>query len=302
MDEKELIKRILQLKKKKKAVILVHNYQRPEIYKIADFIGDSLDLSIAATKTKAEIIVFCGVDFMAESAKILNPKKKVLLPTRAATCPMAAMINGASLRAFKKKYRKAGVVCYINTSAEVKSESDICCTSRNAVKVVESLPNREVIFVPDTHLAEYVQTKTKKKVIPWKGYCYVHSAILAETIEEAKKTHPKAKVIAHPESPMNVLKLADHICGTGGMIKYAKKSKAKEFIVATEEGMVNRLKLEVPNKKFYAAAGVCFSQKAVNLKNIYESLKERKHEVNVPEKIRLKAKKALDKMLEIGID
>jgi quinolinate synthase len=300
--DKGLIKKILDLKKKKNAVILVHNYQRSEIYKIADFIGDSLDLSIAATETKAKIIVFCGVDFMAESAKILNPEKKVLLPTRAATCPMAAMINGASLRAFKKKHPKAGVVCYINTSADVKAASDICCTSRNAVNVVNTLPNKEIIFVPDIHLAEYVQAKTKKKIIPWKGYCYVHSAILAETIEEAKKTHPKAEVIAHPESPKEVLKLSDHICGTGGMIRYAKKSKAKEFIVATEEGMVNRLKMEVPNKKFYAAAGVCFSQKAVNLKNVYDALKQEKHEVNVPEDTRLKAKRALDRMLEIGVD
>ena len=300
--QKGLINKIKKLKKKKKAVILVHNYQRPEMYKIADFLGDSLDLSIAATETRAKVIVFCGVDFMAESAKVLNPEKKVLLPTKAATCPMAAMVNGAALRKFKKKYPRAAVVCYINTSAEVKAESDICCTSRNAVNVVNSLPNKEIIFVPDIHLAEYVQTKTKKKIIPWKGYCYVHAAILAETIKEAKKIRPKAKVIAHPESPKDVLKLADHVCGTGGMIKYAKKSKAKEFIVATEEGMTNRLKQEVPGKKFYPAAGVCFAMKAVNLKNVYKALKEGKHEVKVPENTRLKAKKALDKMLEIGID
>lgn len=300
--QKELINKILKLKKKKNAVILVHNYQRPEVYKVADFLGDSLELSRAAAKTNAKLIVFCGVDFMAESAKILNPEKKVLLPTKAAKCPMAAMVDGASLRAFKKKHPKAAVVCYINTSAEVKAESDVCCTSRNAVNVVNSLPNKEIIFVPDMHLAEYTQTKTKKKIIPWKGYCYVHSAILAETIKEAKKTYPKAKVIAHPESPMDVLKLADHICGTGGMIKYAKQNKAKEFIVATEEGMVNRLKLEAPGKTFYAAAGVCFNQKAVTLKNIYESLKEEKYESKVPENIRLKAKKALDRMLEIKVD
>ncbi|MBW2980907.1 quinolinate synthase NadA [Candidatus Woesearchaeota archaeon] len=300
--QKQLINKILKLKKRKKAVILVHNYQRPEMYKIADFVGDSLDLSIAATETAAKLIVFCGVDFMAESAKILNPEKKVLLPTKAAICPMAAMVNGAALRKFKKRHPKAAVVCYINTSADVKAESDICCTSRNAVNVVNSLPNKEIIFVPDIHLAEYVQTKTKKKIIPWKGHCYVHAAIMAETIKEAKKARPKAKVIVHPESPMNVLKLADHVCGTGGMIRYAKKSKAKEFIVATEEGMTNRLKKEVPGKKFYAAAGVCFGQKAVNLRNVYKSLKEGKYETKVPEKIRLKAKRALDMMLEIGID
>ncbi|UCH11868.1 MAG: quinolinate synthase NadA [Candidatus Omnitrophota bacterium] len=300
--QKELIDKILKLKKKKKAVILVHNYQRPVIYKIADFIGDSLDLSIAATETTARIIVFCGVDFMAESAKILNPEKKVLLPTKAATCPMAAMINATALRKFKKRHPGAAVVCYINTTAEVKAESDICCTSRNAGEIVNSLPNKQIIFVPDIHLAEYVQTQTKKRIIPWKGYCYVHAAILAETIKEAKKSHPKAEVIAHPESPMEVLKLADHVCGTGGMIKYAKQSKAKEFIVATEEGMTNRLKLEVPGKKFYPAAGVCFNQKAVNLKNVYESLNREKYEIEVPEKVRIKAKKALDRMLEISID
>ncbi len=298
----ELAAKINKLKKQKNAVILVHNYQRPEIYEVADYLGDSLDLSLAAVKTKADIIVFCGVDFMAESAKILNPEKKVLLPTKSAKCPMSAMVTGGSLRAFKKKHPKAAVVCYINTSAEVKAESDICCTSRNAVNVVNSLPNEEIIFVPDMHLAEYVQTKVKKKIIPWEGSCYVHSKILADTIQNAKEAHPDAEVIAHPESPMDVLNLADHICGTGGMIKYAKKSNAKEFIIATEEGMVNRLKIEVPGKTFYSAAGVCFGQKSVTLEKVYNSLNEEKYETEVPEEIRLKAKKALDRMLDIGVE
>jgi quinolinate synthase len=298
--QKELINKIIKLKKKKNAVILVHNYQRPEIYEIADYIGDSLRLSQEASKTKAELIVFCGVDFMAETAKILNPKKKVVLPTKNAKCPMAAMVTVAELKELKKQYPDAAVVSYVNTNAATKAESDICCTSRNFVEVANSLPNKEIIFVPDEHMGDYLKIKTNKKIINWKGYCYVHAKISARSVKKAKQLHPSAKIVAHPECLMQVLKIADHVCSTEGMIKYAKESKAKEFIIVTEEGMVNRLKREAPNKTFYTVGGVCFNQKFINLENVYESLKKEQFEIVIPEKVRLKAKKAVERMIKIN--
>ncbi|MBL7055014.1 quinolinate synthase NadA [Candidatus Woesearchaeota archaeon] len=299
-EQKELIEKINKLKKEKDAVILVHNYQRPEIYEVADHIGDSLGLSQEASKTKAKIIVFCGVDFMAETAKILNPDKKVLLPTKSAQCPMAAMVTVKELKELKEKYPDAAVISYVNTSAETKAESDICCTSRNFVEITDSLPNKEVIFVPDEHMGNYLQTKTDKKIIIWKGYCYVHTKISAENIKKAKQLHPAAEFIAHPECPMEILEIADKVCSTEGMIKYAKQSKAKEFIIATEEGMLNRLKKEVLGKKFYAAGGVCFNQKSINLENLYEALKKEQFEIKIPEEIRIKAKKAVERMMDVG--
>lgn len=291
-----LVERINALKKEKEAIILVHNYQRKEIYEVADFIGDSLALSKEAAKTKAKIIVFCGVDFMAESAKILNPNKKVLIPTRVAKCPMAAMINSEQLREFKQKH-KAPVVCYINTTADVKAYSDVCCTSMNAVDIVNSLSKDKIIFVPDQNLGKYVQSKSNKKLILWPGYCYVHANISAEKIKEAKLLHPRAKVIAHPECRPEVLKLADHICGTGGMIKYVKESKAKEFIIATEEGMCNRLEREVKGKIFYRAGGVCFNMKEITLERVYNSLKYEQYEIKLSQEIIKAAYKALARML-----
>jgi quinolinate synthase len=298
-EQKKLIDEINRLKKEKDAIILVHNYQRPEIYEVADYIGDSLGLSIEASKTKAKLIVFCGVDFMAESAKILNPEKKVLIPTKVAKCPMAAMADPENIIEMKKKYPDAAVVCYVNTTAATKAVCDICCTSRNVLEVVNSLSNKKIIFVPDEHMGRYLKENTNKEVILWKGFCYVHSAAVKSAIEAAKDVHPDAKVIAHPECPMEVLKLADKVCGTEGMVKYAKESPAKKFIVITEEGMVNRLKREIPNKTFYAGAGVCFNQKAITLKHVYDSLKNEQYEIKVPEEIRVKAKKALDKMLAV---
>lgn len=293
-----LIKKINKLKKEKNAVILVHNYQRKEIYEVADFIGDSLDLSKAATKTKANIIIFCGVDFMAQSAKILNPKKKVLIPNKNAKCPMAAMVDIKELKQLKKKHPKAAVLSYINTNAETKAASDICCTSMNFIKITNKLPNKEIIFLPDKNMGKYLKKNTNKKIILWNGYCYVHDKILVNNIKKAKLLHPKAKVIAHPECPMEVLKLADHITGTGGMIKYAKNSKSKEFIIATEEGMCNRLKREAKNKKFYRAAGVCFNMKYITLDNVYKALKNEQYEVKVQKKIADKARKCLQRMLK----
>ncbi len=295
--EKELVNKILDLKKKKKAVILAHNYQRPEIYEVADFIGDSLGLSMKAKETKAKIIVFCGVDFMAEAAKILNPKKKVLLPDPEAKCPMAAMVNIERLRDLKKKHPGARVVCYINTTAETKAESDIVCTSMNAANIVDSLEG-EVIFIPDQHLGRWVEEKTGKKLILWPGFCIVHDSVLLEEVEDLKKKHPGAEVISHPESPIEILRISDCVCGTGGMIKYASSSKKKEFIIVTEEGMCNRLRREIPGKKFYPAAGMCQNMKRITLEKVYESLKDEKYEVKIPKEIEGRAREALGKMLE----
>lgn len=297
MEKKELVRKILELKKRKNAVILAHNYQRPEIYEVADFIGDSFDLSVKAKETKADIIVFCGVMFMAESAKILNPEKKVLIPDMEAKCPMAAMVDMDNLRKLKAENPKAEVVCYINTTAETKAESDIVCTSMSAEKIVKSLKG-DVIFIPDRNLAEWVRKKTGKALVIWPGFCIVHDSVLLDEVKSLKEKHQEAEIISHPESPMEVLEISDHVTGTGGMIKYAKSSKAKEFIVVTEEGMCNRLSREIPGKKFYPAAGVCVNMKRITLAKVYESLKYERHEVKVPEKIEESSRKALDKMLE----
>lgn len=317
----DIITEINQLKKEKNAIVLAHNYQRPEIYKVADFIGDSLDLSRAAVKTDAERIVFCGVDFMAESAKLLNPEKTVLHPDKEARCPMAAMVNADSLRKMKEDNPDAAVVCYINTSAAVKAESDVCCTSANAVQIVNSLPNEEIIFVPDRHLGRWVQKQTKKKLIFWDGYCYVHSMINANDIEMMKKTYPEAEVLVHPESPLDVIGLADKVAGTMGMVKYAKESDAKEFIVGTEEGMTNRLAMEMPDKKFHAGAGVCVNMKKITLEKVKEaletvcpkktgtssqwnlhSIEKNQYEVVVPGDVAMRARRALERMLEISAE
>ena len=295
----ELIQKIKELKKEKNAVCLVHNYQRPEIYDIADHVGDSLGLCREAAKTEAERIVFCGVDFMAESAKILNPDKIVLHPNKLSICPMAQMATVQELKEKKKQFPDAAVVSYINTTAAVKAESDICCTSANAVEIVNSLKEKRIIFVPDKNLALYVQTKTNKEIIPWNGYCYVHAKISAESAKKAKKTHPKAELIVHPECKLDVIELADAVCSTSQMIDHAKRSDAEEFIIATEEGMINRLKREIPHKKFYTIGGVCLQMKKITLENVYEALKKEQFEVKLQEEIRIKAKKALDKMLDL---
>jgi quinolinate synthase len=298
MDNQELVRKINKLKKEKNAVILVHNYQRPEIYEVADFIGDSLELCVRAAKTDAKIIVFCGVDFMAESAKILSPDKIVLHPEKLSECPMAHMVSAEQIKEMRKKYPKAVVVSYVNTTVEVKAESDICCTSSNAVDIVNSLKEDEVIFAPDKNLALYVQTKTKKKIIPVEGHCYVHDKILAEGVKKAKENYPTAEVLVHPECRMDVINLADAACSTSQMISYSKKSNAKEFIIVTECGMVNRLKKEIPEKAFYAIGGVCFQMKKISLEKVYESLKNEKVKIEIPEKTMIKAKKALDRMIE----
>ncbi len=296
-----MVKRINRLKAKKNAVVLVHNYQRPEIYKVADFIGDSYGLSKRATETKADFIVFCGVDFMAESAYILNPDKTVLIPTKLAKCPMAAMVNVSDLRELKERYPDAAVVSYVNTTADIKAESDICCTSANAVKVVNSLRQKEVVFVPDTNLAKYVARHSDKKIIPWNGWCYVHNKFTAEGLKEAKRLHPDAKVIVHPECVSSVIDLADQVCSTTGMVGYVKKSPDKKFIIATEIGLIERLKLEEPERIFFQAppGGTCLQMKRINLELVLEALQKDQYKVTVPEDIRMRAKEALDKMLNV---
>ncbi|MBN1621264.1 MAG: quinolinate synthase NadA [Endomicrobiales bacterium] len=298
-----LIDKILDLKKKRNAIFLVHNYQPPEIQNIADILGDSLDLSRKAKESSAKTIVFCGVHFMAETASILCPDKEVLLPELAAGCPMADMVTGKKLRDLKKKHPGVPVVCYINTTAEVKAESDICCTSANAVKIVNSIDADKIIFVPDKNLGHYVSTKTKKDIILWDGYCPVHVAISARHVLDAKKKHPNAEVLAHPECTPDVVDLADKILSTTGICAYAKESKNKEFIIGTELGIIYRLKKENPDKSFYPASesAVCQNMKKITLEKILWALEDMKFKVTVEENISKKAIGCIDKMLKLSI-
>jgi len=297
-----LVKKIQELKKKRNAIFLVHNYQPGEIQEIADHLGDSLGLSRIASQSDADVIVFCGVRFMAETASILCPDKTVLMPDINAGCPMAEMITVDALLALKKEHPEAVVLSYVNTSAEVKAESDICCTSGNAINVVNSLKDaKEIIFVPDKYLAHYVSTKTDKKIIFWNGYCPSHVKILPEHVLRQKKAHPEAKVIVHPECMQSVIQLADEAFSTAGMCKYAKESDASEIIVGTEVGMLYRLRKDNPQKKFYPASeqAVCPNMKLTTLEKVLWSLEDMKHEIKVPEDIRVRAKRAVDKMVSL---
>jgi len=298
----ELIEKILDLKKRRGAVILAHNYQLGEVQDIADFVGDSLDLSQRAAETGAGVIVFCGVHFMAETASILCPEKVVLLPDMNAGCPMADMITAERLRAKKKEHPQAVVVCYINSSAEVKAESDICCTSANAVRVVESLDAREILFVPDQYLGHYVSARTGKKMILWPGFCPTHVRIKPERIKELKREYPQAKVVVHPECTPEVIALADEVLSTSGMCRYAQRDEVREMIVGTEVGIIHRLKKENPGKRFIPISeqAICPNMKLITLEKVLWSLEEMGPEVKVPEGIRLRAKAAVDKMLKIG--
>lgn len=301
----QLTQDINRLKKEKNAVILAHNYQKKDIFEVADFIGDSLKLSQEAAATDANIIIFCGVHFMAESAKILNPKKKVLLPAIDAGCAMSDMIDEESLKERKtellKKYPDLKVVCYVNTTAAVKAESDICCTSTNAVKVVESLDSDNILFIPDKNLAKYVASKLpRKNIIPWEGFCPIHHRINVEYIEMAKAAHPNAAVVAHPECRPEVLSMADFVCSTEGMVKQAvTNSDFDEFIIITECGMTGRLVREAPGKKFYSVCNMCPDMKRTNLELVKEALEKERFEITVPEGIRLKALKTLERMLAV---
>jgi len=298
--ESHLAAKIRELAEDRNAIILAHNYQRPEVQDAADFLGDSLELSQKAAKSDAEIIVFCGVHFMAETASILCPDKTVLIPELNAGCPMADMITVRGLRNLRNEHPKDPVVCYVNTSADVKAESDICCTSANALRIVESIEEPEVIFVPDKYLAHYVSTKTKKEIIPWKGFCPTHVKILPEHVKKQRQLHPKAEVMVHPECTPPVIALADKVLSTGGMCSYAAKSSASEIIVGTETGLLHRLRKENPDKRFYPASefAVCPNMKLTTLEKVLWSLQDMAHEIQVPKNIRIKAKTAVDRMLE----
>jgi quinolinate synthase len=299
-----LVDKIAELRKKKNAVILAHNYQRPEIQDIADYVGDSIELSRKAMEEDSELIVFSAVDFMAESAAILNPGKKVLLPSLGARCPMAQMLTVEEIRRWKARYPRVPVVLYVNTLAEAKAHCDICCTSANAVEVVESLDSDTVLFGPDRNLAEYVQRKTGKTVMPipeW-GFCPTHLLFQPEDIQVLKAQYPGASVMVHPECTFEVQRLADFVGSTSQMCKFARQSDARTFIVGSEEGILHRLKKENPGKRFVLGyeGAVCPNMKLNTLDRIYMSLKEEKHAVVVPESVAAHARKALQRMFEVA--
>jgi quinolinate synthase len=325
-DIADLRDKILKLKKGLNAVILAHNYQRAEVQDIADLTGDSLELSRAAAKTNYDVIVFCGVHFMAESASILSPDKTVLLPEIGAGCPMADMVtvkgprktkrelytdvlgitfefaDGFTLLDMKRKYPGIPVVAYVNTSAAVKAESDICCTSSNVVKVVDSLKEDTVICIPDRNLSSYAARRTKKKIISWDGFCNVHHAHLSvEDVKRSKAEHPGAVLVVHPECPPEVQDMADQIASTSGMLRFCHESNQKEFIIGTEEGILHRMKTENPDKKFYVLNKemVCPNMKRTKLESVLTAMEKMQYVIKVPEDIRVKAKRALDRMLEI---
>jgi quinolinate synthase len=316
---------ILKLKEDRRAIILAHNYQRDEVQEIADFVGDSLELSRTASTIDCDVIVFAGVNFMAESASILSPDKIVLLPEIDAGCPMADMIHVDSprwerksfpgfhnpppyiyppsftLREIKVQYPGIPVVAYVNTTADVKAESDICCTSANIIKIIESLPDETVISVPDRNLSMWAQRNTKKRVIAWDGFCHVHERVKSEDVEKAREEHPNALLMAHPECRLEVLEMADNVTSTSGMLRFAKASSEKEFIVGTEIGLMYRLKKENPDKVFYPLRKdmICPTMKKTTLQSVLRALKENNYIIRVPEDIRVPAKRALDRMLGV---
>ena len=301
MDE-QLVNRIEQLKNERGAVILAHNYQCGEVQDLADFAGDSLGLSIKAAETDAEVIVFCGVQFMAETAAILSPEKTVLLPEKTAGCPMADMIDAEQLRQLKAEHPEALVVCYVNSSAEVKAESDYCCTSANAVEVVESLPaDRRIIFVPDRNLGQFVAERTGRDMVLWPGYCTTHVVITTDDIASARAEHPDAIVMAHPECTAPVRQVADELLSTGQMLKFAAASEAKQFIVATEIGIIHALKKQNPQAEFFGATerAICPNMKKIGVDKVIASLEDMRHIVTVSEDIGTRARKALDRMVEV---
>jgi quinolinate synthase len=322
----EIHEEILRLKERRRAIILAHNYQRDEVQEMADFTGDSLELSRTASTIQCEVIVFCGVNFMAESASILSPEKTVLLPEPGANCPMADMIAvdaprrlwktfpgyeeqptllfpaEFTLRDIKARYPGAPVVAYVNTTAAVKAESDVCCTSANVVSVVESLSEDMVICIPDKNLSMWAQRNTRKKIIAWDGFCHVHDRVTAKDVLAARRKHPGALLMAHPECRPEVLDLADHVTSTSGMLRFARSSDHGEFIVGTEVGLMYRLRKENPGKVFHPlrADMICPNMKKTTLKSVLRALRETTHVIKVPEDIRVPAKRALDRMLELS--
>jgi quinolinate synthase len=302
MEKKEVIDEINKLREQHNAVILAHNYQIPDIQDVADLVGDSLDLAKKATKTEADVIVFCGVDFMAEAAKILNPDKKVIIPDDDACCPMAAMVTPESLREKKQEYPDAEVVAYINTTADVKAEADICCTSSNGVQVVKSLDAKQIIFVPDKNLGSYIKKQVEnKETILWDGFCATHDNITKNHIEKLKSRYPHAEVLVHPECKPAIVELADYAYSTNGMVNHAKDSDKKEFIIGTEKGLCYRLKKENPDKEFYPIdIAVCQNMKKINLEKVLKALQNLEPEVILPDKIMKEAKQPLERMMKVG--
>ncbi|MBT4511204.1 MAG: quinolinate synthase NadA [Chloroflexi bacterium] len=297
----EIIERINKLRKERNAIIIAHNYQRGEVQDIADFVGDSLELSQKAAKIDADVIVFCGVHFMAETASILSPDKTVLIPDKDSGCPMADMIDADALRKLKSEHPTAKVVCYVNSSAEVKAESDICCTSSNATRIVASFPvDQEIIFIPDQYLGHYAASQSGREVILWHGYCPTHAKIIPPDIEQLRQDHPNAKVVVHPECRPDVIALADEVASTSGILKYCQREDIHEVIVGTEMGIIHRLEKENPGKQFFPISkkAVCPNMKRITLEKVQYALEEMTPEVKVPENIRLKAKAAVDRMLE----
>ncbi len=298
----EIKEKIAELKRELGAVIVAHNYQRPEVQDIADFVGDSLELARQCVEVDAQTIVFCGVRFMAETAAILNPARPVLLSEGSAGCPLADMININDLRQWKQRYPRAAVVTYVNSSAEVKAESDICCTSANGVKVVESVANNDILFVPDQNLGHFISTQTKKNVILYPGFCYVHHRIKPEQVRMAKRLHPDARVLVHPECRPEVVALADAALSTSQMLRYAKASSHNSFIIGTEEGILHGLRQGNPEKSFYLISNgqICTDMKKTTLEIVARTMELRQNIVTVPKEVRLKARQAVDRMLAVS--
>lgn len=304
MTEKEMIAKIKDLKKVKRAVILAHNYQIGQVQDIADHVGDSFALSRIATELEEEVVVMCGVRFMAETVKILSPEKKVLLPVLEADCPMAGMITVEQLRAFRNEHPGSPVVCYVNTSAAIKAESDICCTSSNAVQVISSLPDDKVLFVPDHNLGSYADSMIPdKQVIPWNGHCYVHQQIQMEDILIMKRMHPDTEVLVHPECNVEVTEMGDFVGSTAQIIDYVRRSPARSFIVVTEEGILHQLHKENPGKAFYPVFGemVCHNMKRTGIAHVLDALQQDKHEIQVDKGVLERARRALERMLRVPI-
>ena len=296
-----LIQKINKLKKDKNAVILAHNYQTPEIYYgVADISADSLALALEAAKTSANIIVLCGVHFMAETAKLMNPQKKILLPDMNAGCSLASSITAEDVRMLKEKYPGVPVVSYVNTSAEVKAESDICCTSANAIKVVESLGVDKVIFLPDHYLANYLQKKTKVKIISWQGTCIVHEKFSAKEVEDIRKENPDIKIIAHPECPPDVISASDFAGSTSSMVKYVKENQPKKVLLVTECSMSDNVQVENPNVQFIRPCNLCPHMKRISLNKIFDCLKNESNEIKISHNISEMARKSVQRMAEIG--
>ena len=296
---------IRELKKQRNAVVVAHNYYRPEILKVADFVGDSLELALMAANVRdADLIEFCGVHFMAETAKIVNPSRTVLLPNLAAGCQLADSAPAEELRArieeLKQQYPDLAVVSYVNTTAAVKALSDIICTSANAPKVVSSLPNKNILFVPDRNLAAFVAKQVPdKNIIPWEGFCYVHQQISPEEVRRIRESDPELEILVHPECRPDVAKLADAVLSTSGMVKWAKERPARRFLVVTECGLSDRLSMEVPDKQFLKGCKLCTFMKVTTLEDVRDSLRDRKYEIEVPEEVRVPAERALRRMFDV---